>query len=730
MASSIPFSVPPALRRAHLRPIAAAAAATFGLAAMPLAWAQADPDAADATSLPKVTVSARKPAELSVSGWGDLPLAQIPLQASIYDAQAMRDQGVLRLADLTRLDPAVGDAYNAVGYWDALTLRGYVIDNRFNFRRDGLPINAETAIPLDNKAGVEVLKGISGMQVGVSSPGGLVNYVVKRPLDAPLSSAFLQWQTQSTVLASVDLSRRFGENDAFGLRVNAAYSWLRPDVNDADGKRWLVAAAGEWRITTSSLLEAEFESSRQSQPSVPGFSLLGSKVPAPVDPSTNLNNQPWSEPVAFGANTGSIRFTQSIDANWRWRAQLAGQRLKTDDRTAFPFGCSAENNYDRFCSDGSFDLYDYRSDDERRNSDAAELSLMGDVATGRVRHALGFGVLATRFSSRFQRNAYNYVGAGNVDGSIMLPPDPTLNYEATNRDERSTELFIRDAMQIDARWRAWVGLRYTRIDRQSVMTDGSAGTSYRQSITSPWVAASYEYAPAQLVYASWGRGAESDVTPNRDIYVNAGQALPASMSQQFEIGLKGAADAFTWNLAAFDIDRPVYADIGTCDAAGTCVRQADGSARHTGIEAGATWQGGPWSLGAGLQWLHARRTGSQEANVNGLRPVNVPALTFRIQAGYSVPQVPGLAFGATLAAEGNRTVLPDENDTRIPGYAVVGATAQWVQRAVGATTLTWRAGIDNLFDKQAWKESPYQFAHVYLFPLPGRTVRVSLQVDW
>lgn len=720
-------STPFPWRRTASRCAATAAALCVGTAA-PIARAQAAD--ADATQLPAVTVSARKSPAVSVSGWGDLPLSQTPLQASVYDAQTLRDQGIQSVRGLTQLDAAVGDAYNAAGYWDALTLRGYVIDNRFNYRRDGLPINAETAIPLDNKAGIEVLKGISGMQAGVSSPGGLVNYVVKRPLDVPLASAFLQWQSAQSVLASVDLSRRFGETQAVGLRVNAAYETLRPDIEDADGSRWLVAAAGDWRVAPGSVLEAEFESSRQSQPSVPGMSLLGTRVPAPTDPSLNLNDQPWSQPVVFGANTGSIRYTQAIDAHWRWSARLMGQQLRNDDRTAFPFGCSAEGHYDRFCSDGSFDMYDYRSDNERRDSGAAELAISGTVATGSVQHALGFGVLATRFKSRFQPFAYNYVGSGTIAGTVTLPADPTLNYANTNRDERSTELFIHDAMQIDARLRLWLGLRYTSVDRQSIGTDGTQGTDYSQSLTSPWVAASYEFAPAQMVYASWGRGAESDVAPNLDIYTNAGQALPALMSQQFEIGVKGATEQFTWTLAAFDIDRPVFADIGSCDAAGTCTRQADGSAHHRGVEAGGSWRRGAWSLGAGLQWLHARREGSQDVAVDGLRPVNVPALTFRMQAGYSVPQVPGLSFGATLSAVGDRTVLPDDETTRIPGYAVAGLTAQWVQRADASTTLTWRAGIDNLFDKQAWKESPYEFAHVYLFPLPGRTARVSLQVNW
>ena len=714
-------------RRTALRP-AAVAALMLGASTLPMASAQTTD--ADAAQLPAVTISGRKSPAISVSGWGDLPLSQVPLQASVYDAQTLRDQGIQSVRGLTQLDAAVGDSYNAAGYWDTLTLRGFVIDNRFNYRRDGLPINAETAIPLDNKAGVEVLKGISGMQAGVSSPGGLVNYVVKRPLDVSLNSAFLQWQSESPVLASVDLSRRFGETGAVGLRVNAAYETLRPDIEDANGDRWLVAAAGDWRIAPGSVLEAEFESSRQSQPSVPGFSLLGNRVPPPSDPSINLNNQPWSEPVVFGANTGSIRYTQAIDANWRWSARLMGQRLRTDDRTAFPFGCSAEGNYDRFCSDGSFDMYDYRSDDERRDSSAAELAINGSVAAGGMQHTLGFGVLATRFKSRFQRNAYNYVGSGSIDGSVMLPADPTLNYENTNRDERSTEFFVHDAMQVGERMRLWLGLRYTSLEREAVSTDGTQGTDYRQSLTSPWVAASYEFAPAQMVYASWGRGAESDVAPNLDIYTNAGQALPALMSSQFEIGIKGATEEWSWTLAAFDIDRPVYADFGACDLQDTCTRQADGSARHTGVEAGATWRSGAWSLGAGLQWLHARRRGSQDASVNGLRPVNVPALTFRMQAGYSVPQVPGLSFGATLSAVGDRTMLPDDEETTIPGYAVAGLTAQWVQRGAGSTTLTWRAGIDNLFDKQAWKESPYQFAHVYLFPLPGRTARVSLQINW
>ena len=711
-----------------LHALAAALAACCGVTA---ARAQTA-GATDAATLPAVTVTSLATPSLSIGGWGDLPLAKTPLPASIYDTATLKDYGIARVSDLTRLDPAINDAYNAVGYWDSLTLRGFVIDNRFNYRRDGLPINAETSVPLDNKERIEVLKGISGMQAGTSSPGGLVNFIVKRPTEEPLQRAWLQWQSEASLLASIDLSQRFGEQSAFGLRLNAAYEQLRPNVNDADGQRAVLAMAGDWRLSRDSLLEAEFESSRRSQPSVPGFSLLGDRLAQPTDPRINLNNQSWSLPVVFDANTASVRFTQALNGNWRWTAQLATQQLRTDDRAAFPYGCSAEGRYDRYCSDGSFDLYDYRSENEQRRTDALELALHARLTAGTVGHALSAGVLGTRFSSSFQRLAYNYVGSGSIDGSATQPADPTPTGENTNRSERSTELFVRDAVQVNDRFGLWLALRHTALDRQSVSTDGSGATSFQQSFNTPWLAASYQVDASQMLYASWGRGAESDVVPNRSQYVNAGLALPTLLSQQFELGLKGARDNATWSVAAFDITRPVFADIAdSCDAEGVCTvqRQRDGSERHTGIEAGGTLRSGALWLGGGLQWLKARRDGSQTAAVNGQRPVNVPALSVKAQLRYTVAAVPVLVLGADVAAEGDRTVLPDDTSSRISGYATVGLNGQWTQRTAHAT-LTWRAGIDNLFDRQAWKEAPYQFGHVYLFPLPGRTARVSIQATW
>ena len=125
-----------------------------------------------------------------MSGFGDLPLKDVPISATVIDSAQLQSSGARRLADLTQFDASVTDAYNSAGYWDFLSVRGFVLDNRFNYRREGLPISAETAIPLDNKERVEILRGTSGIQAGTSAPGGLVNYVVKRPTEQDLREVY------------------------------------------------------------------------------------------------------------------------------------------------------------------------------------------------------------------------------------------------------------------------------------------------------------------------------------------------------------------------------------------------------------------------------------------------------------------------------------------------------------------------------------------------------------
>lgn len=692
--------------------------------------------AAQAQDVQRITITGSAvPRSPSVAGFGDEPLARVPLSATVIDQRQLQDAGIASLGDITRLDAGFTDAYNAPGYWNQVAVRGYTLDNRYNYRRDGLPINAETVIAQANKQSLEVLKGTSGVQAGTSSPGGLLNLVVKRPRER-VRDAGLAWTQSGTFEASADVGERTG---AFGWRVNASGARLDPQLRASRGERWLAAGAIDYRLDGGTFIEFEAEASRQSQPSTPGFSLLGSLLPDArrIDPRINLNNQAWTLPVVLAGRTGSLRVTQplaaSVDQPLDLVVHAMRQRLTSDDRIAFPFGCSAENAFDRYCSDGSFDFYDFRSDGERRTSDALDVSLRGQTQLAGLKHQFHAGVLFTRHEARFGGQAFNFVGTGTIDGLSAVPPDPTLFDGNTNRNERSTEWHLQDAITLSPEWSVWAGLRHTRLNRRSVVTDGSLPTDYRQSFSTPWFALAYAVDPGAQLYASAGQGIESEVVPNRSFYANTGQPLPALKSRQVELGFKQAMATLDWRVALFDIRRPTSNDFhtddgapaaGDCTDADPCARRTDGAARHRGLELEGEWQLGGLSLRGSAMWLRARREDSADAALNGLKPTNVPARSVKLQAAYNVRAVPGLAWVGFITHEGERMVLPD-NSVATPGWTRVDIGVRYTQR-LGAQTLVWRLGVDNLADHRAWQEAPFQFGHAYLYPLAPRTWHASV----
>lgn len=666
----------------------------------------------------RITVTGRLEAPpAAVAGFDDTPLAKSPFQVTSVGAGSLADQGANALSGLTRLDASVADAYNAPGYWSALTVRGFTLDNHHNYQRDGLTINAETAIALENKERIEVLKGTSGAQAGISAPGGLANLVVKRPRGADQSAVLLGWSEDGSVKAAADIERRLGDGDALGLRLNAVAERLRPEVHDLKGERHLLALAGTARFGAARRLDAEIEISHQSQPSMAAFSMLGDLVPSArsIEPRLNLNNQTWSLPVVFDGSTASLRWTETLAGDWLLVAQAMSQRLRTDDRIAFPFGCSAENAYDRYCSDGSFDLYDYRSEGERRDTLAGQLTLTGQAQWAGLTHHLSTGLGWNDFFLHSNQQAYNWAGTGRIDGSAQVDPAPEPTYTTDERRERSTELHLRDHVPLTAATGLWLGLRHTRLER-----------GYEQRFTTPWLALSHQLDDALMAYASWGEGVESEVVPGLPQYTNASQVLPALRSKQAELGMKYSQRDWAAALAVFDIRRPATADIGACDGSdGSCTRRIDGNARHRGIEASGEWRWGELSLQGSAMWLRARREGATDTTLDGLTPPNVSQRSARLLASWQVADLPGLVAQASLSHEGARFVLPDDS-ARIPGWTTVGLAARYGTRVLGHDWLL-RVGVDNLFDQRAWRESPYQFGHAYLYPLEPRSWRASLQ---
>jgi iron complex outermembrane receptor protein len=336
-------------------------------------------------------------------------------------------------------------------------------------------------------------------------------------------------------------------------------------------------------------------------------------------------------------------------------------------------------------------------------------------------HQLSTGLTWTDFRMASNTQVYNLAGIGQIDGSVQVGPNTESPYPTAARRERSTELHLRDRIDLASATRLWLGVRHTQLDRSS-----DDGPAYNQAFTTPWVALSQQLSDATLVYASWGQGVETEVVPNLPMYANRNQALPALKSEQVEVGLKFNQADWTAGLTLFDVRRPFIDKVGACDGSDdSCVRRIDGNARHRGIEANAEARWSQLTLQASAQWLRARRQGATEVNRNGLTPPNVAERSARVLATWQVPSFVALSLQASVTHESPRYVLPDDS-ARIPGWTTFGLTSRYSTRAFGHEWLL-RVGVDNLFDRRAWKESPYQFEHAYLYPLEPRTFRASLQ---
>ena len=345
-------------------------------------------------------------------------------------------------------------------------------------------------------------------------------------------------------------------------------------------------------------------------------------------------------------------------------------------------------------------------------------------------HKLNLGLQSSRVKQRFQMQAYNWVGVGNVQGTSMLSADPTLSDQSTNRDEHSLELSVQDAMHWNDRFTSWVGLRHTRLSRDSIRTNGSRPTTYDDSITTPWLAVSYAVSPSETLYASVGQGVESQVVPNKSSqYSNPGVALPAIKSRQWEVGAKGGRNGLGWQVAVFNIVRPMT-NLDACYRFGTpCDGQYDGEASHLGLETSLQWEQGAWRLGGSATILDAKRQGSViEPSTNGKTPTNVPKWVLRAHADWRISAVPGLSARGQLSHEGERAVLADGSQM-LPAWSRVDASLRYETKLAGTPT-TWTLGAENLLDKRYWKESPYQYGHVYLFPGAARTWRLAMQASF
>ena len=250
-------------------------------------------------------------------------------------------------------------------------------------------MSGEQNVPLENKERVEILKGLAGIDSGVVAPGGVINFVTKR--SANVASVTGGVDSRGSTSAAVDLGRRFGPDNQFGFRINAAKENMHSTIDGTNGRRTFGSIAADWDISPRASLQLNAEFQQWIQRSAPGYQLLGGTVvPSVKTTSKALGTQPWAKPVTTDALNLNARFDYQFNDDWKAYIAAGRSRTMIDDNSAFAYGCSYAASCTAgatspffFGANGDYDVYDFRSPGEYRRNDDLRAVTTGKFATGR-----------------------------------------------------------------------------------------------------------------------------------------------------------------------------------------------------------------------------------------------------------------------------------------------------------------------------------------------------------
>ena len=661
--------------------------------------------------------------EASVTGFAPAPLLDTPASVAVFSQQVLADRQVRKLSEVLQSDASVGESYAPIGYYENFNVRGFELNAASSYKINGQTIAGEQNVALENKQQVELLKGLSGLQSGVAEPGGLINYVSKRPED--VRSLTVSSNDQGERYIATDLGGWFGSERQFGVRANLAHEDIRSYVDHADGKRDFAALAFDWQINPDAVLQLDAEYQQREQRSVPGYQLLGgTSLPHDIDPHDRLAYQPWAKPVSIDSLNLGGRFEYRFNDDWTGTVSASRSKVVIDDYSSFAWGWG-DTAY--FSEAGDYTLYDYRSPDDTRRTDEAQAALSGRFNALGLGHELTVGTSAQRRTLDQRPSYMEWIGTGNIDQPtpVYPPSDKPVGHSTRRLDSRQYGLFVSDRISFNEQWQTLLGARLVRLDEKTFDEQGTPGRHTRDYQLLPNAALIYKPRADISLYTSYSKGISSGGTAPW-FASNSSEILAPTLSHQLEVGIKRDWQRLSLSAALFQL-RQAY-QYARPDGAGNVTYVQQGQQKNIGLELGASgWLSERLQINASAAAIRARVKNSGTADYEGHQALNVPNFRAALQADYSLP-ISGLALlgGARYSAS---KYANQAGTVEVGSYAVFDLGSRYSTR-IGGYDTTLRLMVDNVFDKRYWRDAGEYLGDGYLFQGAPRTARVSASVSF
>lgn len=669
-----------------------------------------------ATALPETLAGGQVARGARLGMMGNKDVMETPFSVTSYTAKTLADLQTVTVADALERDPSVRSTGQTGGIVDSFFIRGFPIGegNLGELAFDGVyGVAPNYRVFTDYAERVEVLKGPGALMYGISpnsGVGGVINIVPKRPLDEDLTRFTGTYASDSQVGGHLDLSRRFGSENQFGVRFNGNLQGGDTAIDDQHRDLGVGAIALDYRGERLRL-NLDYISQKESWE--------GASRPFTIAPGVDVPSAP----------NGRTNHSQ----DWGWSdtkeqsALLGGEYDLTDNVTVFAHAGGGKSDVKRLSDQVPRILNDagdtsnipgyYKFNVDRSTAD---VGMRGVFATGPITHTTT--VMATRYQDELSRGINNGTA---ILSNIYHPIDRPQQYINSPKVLRVSEselsgVALTDTMSmLDDRFQLTLGVRRQDIESRNYNAAGAVSSKYKDNATSPLVGVVVKPWQDVSLYYNYVEGlSKGDIAPGTAS--NAGETFAPYESKQHEIGVKYEHGTFMTTLALFQIEKP-SGEVGADNVFSVQAEQ-----RNRGIELSMFGEEAPGTrLMGGVTVLDGELTDSATKANRGNKPVGVPDVQANLWAEWDTPWLEGFTLtGGAIYTDSQ--YVNQANTQELDAWTRFDAGARYATKIEGRPT-TFRATVQNVFDREYWSGVASYGAFSPGYP---RTLQLSATVDF
>ncbi len=664
---------------------------------------RASPDSTSpVATLPEVRVSGQaiangsaadgyRVSDIELGPLGNRSAQDTPFSIYATSADLIRNVQATNTSEALKYVPTVYTNTGASQVTPYFTMRGFSASNwTYNMAVDGMR-SFDIWEPLDDKTGIQVMTGATAFLYGITSPAGVVNYLLKRPTAALLAEVTVGTYDQQ-VYGQIDLGGPIDTTPGLAYRVNIAYANPgQTGVEHQTQERYVFSGALDWEIVPGTLLALDAGTARRSLDFAQALFMTTSAIGIPNAPDTSRN---WGAPYT-GATDSTSRIGAALSSrlNDIFTLRLRFRNSDIDREYALARQVWQNRKLD----------YKWRMDAQEPWATVVnqyQLFVDADFQTGPLVHKLTLGGTQDDFSSSnngFHGTTFNTIYPGNLFGTPSYPPAAALPRGTSTAQETTYgTLTAIDQVSFGERFSGLLGITQARVDDslEAMTAKGVVSTSdYDDSATTPAFALSFKPVSALTTYVSYVEALQQGLVAGPTT-ANAGQTFSPFVSEQTEAGAKATIGGMALNLAYFYINQAnQYVDPATN------IASQNGQAIHQGWEFSLTGRVlRQLTLTGGFTVLDAqiKKATAYEGNV----PQGVPEQLARLYAEYDLAVVPGLTLTAGISYTGKVPWDP-ANTLYVDPVTLFDAGLRYRVKLHGKET-TWRLTVANLSGEDYW----------------------------